>query len=276
MTFPIDSRLSAKLRLASGRITQRDRYVCRLLSEHRVLTTDQICNAAFNSTITTSHRLQILHQLDVVEKFRTQVDGRVSPLHFVLGEVGACVIAAEKGGDAVTGWQRNHSLAIAKSSHLSHLVGVNGFFTALLRAQRIDKTGTLTKWWSERRCVAEWGEVVRPDGFGVWQDDAELQFFVEYDRGTESLGRVAAKVDRYRKLLEKIGPTAPVLFVFESVSRERSFRKLIGTPVGIVVATTSSASCPAEQVWQPYAKAAARMDLSDLARWIVSGRETGE
>ena len=47
----------------------------------------------------------------------------------------------------------------------------------------------------ERRCAAEWGEVVRPDGFGALRRAGTVvEFFVEYDAGTETLDRVAAKL----------------------------------------------------------------------------------
>lgn len=46
----------------------------------------------------------------------------------------------------------------------------------------------LRVWWPERRCRATWGEVVRPDGYGVWAEDgAEVAFFLEYDRGFEAI-----------------------------------------------------------------------------------------
>lgn len=43
--------------------------------------------------------------------------------------------------------------------------------------------------------------IVRPDGYGRWhQDGREVDFFLEYDRGTEPLDRLAAKLAGYRKL----------------------------------------------------------------------------
>ncbi len=65
-------------------------------------------------------------------------------------------------------------------------------------------------WWSERRCAAEWGDFVRPDAYGVWEEGGDrVEFFVEHDTGTETLARVAAKLDGYRDLAEAEGAARP-------------------------------------------------------------------
>ena len=57
------------------------------------------------------------------------------------------------------------ALSWAASQRLGHLLGVNGFFTSLAGAGRASGgTSALTEWWSERRCAAEFGGIVRPDG----------------------------------------------------------------------------------------------------------------
>jgi hypothetical protein len=63
---------SAAQRLAAlaGRLTDRDRTLCRLLHQHRVLTTPQLIDLAFPSRNAAEHRLAILHQLGVLDRFR--------------------------------------------------------------------------------------------------------------------------------------------------------------------------------------------------------------
>ena len=58
-------RRSVAERLAglAGRLTDRDRTLCRLLHEHRVLTTAQLTDLAFPGRNAAEHRLAILHQL---------------------------------------------------------------------------------------------------------------------------------------------------------------------------------------------------------------------
>ncbi|MGH3370331.1 MAG: replication-relaxation family protein, partial [Nocardioidaceae bacterium] len=57
-------------RAAAERLTDRDRYLCRILAEHRVLTTDQMVDIAFDSAITARHRLGVLTSLRLLDRFR--------------------------------------------------------------------------------------------------------------------------------------------------------------------------------------------------------------
>ena len=117
--------------------------------------------------------------------------------------------------------RRGAAAVLAKSEHLGHLVGVNGFFTALVRSARQRTDATLATWWSERRCAAAWGEVVRPDGYGVWAEGgARLPFLLEYDNGTERLARLADKLPGYARLAGAAGYPTWVLFRFPSTARE--------------------------------------------------------
>jgi hypothetical protein len=46
----------------------------------------------------------------------------------------------------------------------------------------------LTVWWSEWRCAVNCGRLVRPGGYGRWREhEREVDFFLEYDRGTGPL-----------------------------------------------------------------------------------------
>jgi hypothetical protein len=51
----------------AARITERDRAICRLLHEHRVLTTSQIEEVAFTSLRKAQERLSLLHGLEIVD-----------------------------------------------------------------------------------------------------------------------------------------------------------------------------------------------------------------
>jgi Replication-relaxation len=51
-------------------------------------------------------------------------------------------------------------------------------------------------------CTAQWGELARPDGYGVWLEGSpRVPFILEYDRETESGPRLAEKLPVYRRLL---------------------------------------------------------------------------
>lgn len=62
-------------------------------------------------------------------------------------------------------------------------------------------TPKLVRWLAERECASATGatgpfpsSTVRPDGWGVWREGTErVEFFLEYDRGSEPLPRLRGK-----------------------------------------------------------------------------------
>ena len=156
----------------AARLTARDRWLLRMLHEHRVLTTTQITQLAFGTTRAATARMATLYQYRAVDRFRPLAPAGSAPLHFILDDAGAAVLAAEDGitpGDL--GYRRDRALAIALSPRLAHTTGANGFFTTLAAAARASRgQAALDCWWSERRCAAIWGDLARPDGYGRWRD----------------------------------------------------------------------------------------------------------
>jgi hypothetical protein len=129
----LDHRLLAAL----GRITERDRRLCRLLEDHRVLTTTQVADVGFSGERRARTRLSELYALDVLERFRPRTGANLASYHWVLGPLGAALVAAEAGVDvAELDWRRGLVHDLAASQRLAHLVGVNGFFSVLLRSAR--------------------------------------------------------------------------------------------------------------------------------------------
>ena len=221
----LDHRLLAVL----GRITERDRQLCRLLEDHRVLTTAQVADVGFSGERRARTRLSELYALDVLERFRPRTGANLASYHWVLGPLGTALVAAEAGVDvAELDWRRGLVHDLAASQRLAHLVGVNGFFTALLRSARTRSDCRLEEWWSERRCGREWGEVVRPDGYGVWCDyGVSTPFLLEHDNGTERLARLANKLEGYAKLAVAAGHPNWVLFTFPTPRRELEARRVL-------------------------------------------------
>ncbi len=259
-------RLSDDLVTAAARhLTDRDRSICALLAEHRVLTTAQLATVAFDSPISARHRLATLYRLRVLDRFRPFRRVGTAPNHWVLDAIGAMVVAAERGVEIEElHWRRDRALGLAGSSQLAHRVGVNGFFCALLGAARGRPGVDLRVWWPERRCLATWGEVVRPDGYGVWQDaGVEVAFFLEYDRGTETHSRLVAKLEGYATLAAAARDPFWVLFCFTGTKREAAARKaLAGAPVP--VATACEGAPPCDAVWLPTDAAGGRRHLAAL------------
>jgi hypothetical protein len=274
----------------AARLTARDRWLLRMLHEHRVLTTTQIADLAFGTTRAATARMGVLFQYRAVDRFRPLARSGSAPLHWVLDDAGATVLAAE---DAITpaalGYRRDRATAIALSPRLAHATGANGFFTALAAAARASHgEHTLECWWSERRCAALWGDHARPDGYGRWTEQlpgrppATADFFLEYDTGTEDLPRLITKLAGYAALAARTGIASPVLFWLPGHRREAALRaRLAGPPPhgtaiaasaaqipGVPVATATpdtSPAGPAGAVWLPAGVVGPRLRVAQLA-----------
>jgi len=164
--------------------------------------------------------------------------------------------------------RRNIGQHLSRGQRLAHHVGANGVFTDLLAAGRTtDPAGQLEVWWSARRCAAEWGRLVRPDGYGVWVTAAgrRLPFLLEHDMGTERLPRLAAKLDGYADLAAAAGHPTQILFTFPTNARELAARAVLTAaalrrrlPVAAAVSGASSGT-----VWLPL-NGRRRMVLGEL------------
>jgi Replication-relaxation len=177
------------------------------------------------------------------------------------------VLAAEQATTPTQlGYRRDRTLAIAHSQRLGHQVGVNGCFTALAACARRHPDAALLAWWSERACAKRWGHVVRPDGYGHWRDPTgEVDFFLEYDTGTEPLERLLAKVDAYTELATVTDIDTPVLLWLPGPGREAAFHQALRRPA-ITVATAAAplAGHPAGRVWLVVGEAGPRRTLAGL------------
>jgi hypothetical protein len=244
------------------------------------LTVHQIAQLAFGSDSRARARMVRLTRLGVVERFRPLLPlGHGSaPQHYIIGQGGARVLAAERDipyGEL--GYRRERVHAWAVSSRLNHLIGVNGLFSALYAAARHHLAAELSTWWSEQRCIAKWGGYARPDGYGRWREASnDVDFFVEYDTGTEPLGRVAAKLDGYADLAREDGVLTPILIWTTTAKREANLhRQLRGTPVPVATATPAAIrdhqQGPAGPIWLPAGQPdSPRLRLIALARYAHS------
>jgi hypothetical protein len=253
------------------RLTPRDRWIIRMLHEHRVLTAHQITALAFPSFRSGRMRLRELFQWGVVDRFQPFISSGTAPMHYVLAPAGASVLAAEDGLDVkVLGYRHDRAFAVAHSLRLAHTVGVNEWFTALVDRARHsdpDEHTELGAWWSETRCARHFGDLIKPDAYGRWTSlGAELEFFLEYDLGTEVLAKLAGKLAGYAALAESTGITTPLLVWLPTSRREATARRLLhrawrelDNPRAVPVATAAAEllnpnaahPSPADQVWLP-------------------------
>ena len=254
------------------RLTPRDRFICHVLFDHKVLTTEQVTELCFDNLTTARHRLSALYRLRVLDRFRPFRSVGSDPYHYVLDTVGVEVVAADRGVEVPRpGLHHSRALALSDSQRLAHLLGVNGLFCSLARWARTVAGGELAEWWSERRCATEWGEVVHPDGFGVLRyGQRVVEFFVEFDRGTETLGRLADKLTGYVELVRATGWTPWVCFWFPGPGREAEARRVLDHPE-VPVATAAAGpgdetgAGPGGALWLPVDSTGQRRHLIDLA-----------
>lgn len=257
--------------LLAWRLTPRDRWIIRMIHEHRVLTAHQITALAFPSFRSGRMRLRELFQWGVVDRFQPFVSVGTAPMHYVLAPAGAAVLAAEDGLDVKElGYRHDRAFGVAHSLRLAHTVGVNEWFTALVDHARHPGPGdeaTLDAWWAEARCARHFGDLIKPDAYGRWSSQGQtVEFFLEYDFGTEVLGKLTGKLTGYAALAEATGITTPLLVWLPTSRREATARRLLqrawrelDDPDSVPVATaaaellnpTAEHPSPADEVWLP-------------------------
>ncbi len=236
------------------RLTDRDRLIAEAVYEHRVLTTDQLCDLAFTGQRSTEQRLRSLLGLRILDRFRPHSTLGTIPFHWTLGAAGAALIAGHRNIDvAELGWRPDNTVVLATNQRLAHLVGTNGIFTALTRESRHRGGCRLELWWSEHRCAVEFRGIARPDGYGIWMEGGgRTPFHLEYDRGTERLARLAAKLPGYERLATAMRHKTWILFRFHSERREAEARRVLGgTSAPVATAVTQMRTCPADAIWLP-------------------------
>ncbi|ANY05749.1 replication-relaxation family protein [Pseudonocardia sp. HH130630-07] len=265
-----------------GTLTPRDRWLMAMLAEHTVLTTPQLAALGWGASLRrVQRRILTLHRAEAVDRFRPVLTRPLgtAPWHYLLGPTGAAALAAEHGHTvAQIGYRgRARALAVADRATLGHDVATHDVITGLAAAGTIE----LTAWWSPARCARSFGTHVRPDAYlcltaqaGWWET------FLEYDTGTETLGRVAGKLRGYHDLAAATGLITPVSIWLTRPRREPSARHALATAlaglarpdlVPVYTATPTAAgptSTAADRVWLPVVppgRTAQRVTVAELA-----------
>jgi hypothetical protein len=140
------------------------------------------------------------------------------------------------------------------------------FFCALAATARQDPEVELEVWWSEQRCAARWGRLVHPDGYGRWREQHQrVDFFLEYDRGTQAPQRLAGKLTGYIELTQASGIGTPLLVWLPTPARETVIRQaLAGTSLPVATATPDPDHGPAGPLWLPLQERGRRRRLIEL------------
>jgi Replication-relaxation len=252
----------------AGRLTDRDRRLCRLLLEHRVLTSYQLTQLAFEHLDTAEDRLRTLAKLGVVDRFRPRRDTGSAPYHYVLGPLGAAVLAAQRGGTVTDlGYRRATALAIAHHPRLAELVAANGVFCALANHARHHPDSELVLWLSARDCQHRWGRIIQAHGFGRWRDQTtEIGFFLHHHPYQQPLKTLIGVLAGYDTLAQATPqPPITLLVWLTRPDHEATLHRLIPPrPYLVATATPHHGTDPAEAIWRPLASSGPRYRLADL------------
>jgi hypothetical protein len=252
-------------RLAAA-LTARDRWILRMLAEHRVLTTTMFVGLAFPSPRAAQLRLRALFTLGVINRFQPLIPTGSAPLHWILDTPGRAVLTAED--HLLTNphtpvdrdrSRRGQALALVHSQQLAHLLEVNTALThlaATTTGHRDNGAGVgvaaLELWWSQTRCTRHVGDFIHPDAYAHYRHHTtRLAFFYEHDRGSEPPAQLAAKLTGYHDLAHSTAITTPLLIFLPTRTRETTARHALAaalaalpTPERVPIATTSPAPTP--------------------------------
>ncbi len=247
------------------RLTDRARLILHDVERFRVLTTPQLTKLHFGSLKRAAARLLHLHELAVLDRFRPRREPwGAHPWHWVVGPLGAALLAGEAGEDperASRRWRGERTIAYSTGQRLAHLIGINEIYASLASCSE----GSLLDWQTEAEATKwSWNEV-RPDGWGIWeQHGRQVEFFLEYDRGTETLSRLVEKLSDYEKVAVDRGTPTWVLFAFISIRREQTARHALADAT-VPIATATVGEPPQDSVWLPLSGPQDRLRLSELA-----------
>lgn len=198
----------------------------------------------------------------MLERFQPWRPVGSAPYHYILGDLGAYVLASHYHLDVKKLLKRvDKDCSLALSSNLVHLIEINDFFVALIGRCRQVTGYRVATWWSEHRCVKEWrtGDeghpLVRPDAEGLLRGPADkVAFFLEVDRGTERGDRLTDKLKGYEYVARlKLGPGV-LLFLFPSAARELNARGKLHLVDNLLIATSHRELHEADPLganWQP-------------------------
>ena len=208
----------------------RERAILVAIYEHKVLVTEHLKAMFFGSVRRAQDRLRHLARRGLIETWyppQPRGMGKASG-HHTLTESGAQVVAS------LLGIARSELCHVVRDeedrnqdSYLAHRLGVNEFFCALIEAGRQNDEHGLAKWVPERTVRTSDGWI-RPDGYGVFlHPNGALDFYLEYDRGTETTRQLANKLAGYigmaRDWTEQGAEHFPcVLIVVPNHRRERA------------------------------------------------------
>ncbi|MFI6986441.1 replication-relaxation family protein [Embleya sp. NPDC050154] len=267
--MPAGNVARSRIRDLVEQLTDQDRLVLRALATHRVLTSHQVTEMAFNSPSTARRRMKDLEDKGAVHRFRPCAENGSHPLHLILSPAGAAVLAVEMGeepGPAARRALGDRRFILMSGLRLTRLLGVDAFRAALESHAREHPDAAVEQWYGadEIPDMNVPRGLDRPDAVLIWRDGPHRSVLaVEFDTGTEQPRRLADRVARYAyarprrpqgdEPVEREDPV--VLFVFGSTLRESNARATLtyfADEVPIATGVWRPGTSPAGALWLPW------------------------
>jgi len=221
-------------------LTQRDIAIVQALHDYRYLNTFQIQQLFFHGIRSAQMRLRFLSDHGLIYRWQMIDPPGLTrrPSLLLLTPRGGRLLA-EHRGDSPWSYIRRAKDARDHCWHVTHDLEANGFFVDLALASRLSIDQGLLLWVGEessRSSRRAWGkehrrQVATPDGEGLYLANGRtIRFDLEWDRGTESLIRLRAKLRTYVGYYKntKGADHEHVLFVLHRDGREVLLHNLLG------------------------------------------------
>jgi hypothetical protein len=216
-------------------LTTRDVAILVALSHYRYLDRHQVEQLFFPSRRVSQRRIKWLRDHGLIYRWSMIEPPGWTRLHslLLLSPRGARLLAASIGLNPrplvhLSQDARDHCF------NVGHDLGANAFFVGLAVASRSLADEGLYHWVGEERCRRLLRQEVgpryapAPDGWGRYLvASREIIFFLEWDRGTESIDRLQRKSANYIRYFvrRREANYNHILFAFPSASKELAYHK---------------------------------------------------
>ena len=257
-------------------LTPRDLRIMRAVVQHGRLTREQVRKLFFQkgrglaSVQAVCRRLRILNERGYLIRTRLPTPMGSGPYVYQPGNLAVAAMSRDGSGLKRPGDRRRRTQSAVELLHGLEIVD----FYIQLKRSLVERDGEILVWLSERQCryrIPRHGRSLpfTPDAYCLWGlGSEEGAFFLEWDRGTESMVRIAEKLTRYEVYyrarayhdhLGEIGLQPRLLFVVPDERRQRKFvqwrsrnparGKWTSLPTILVATREHAHSQPLEEIW---------------------------